>query len=92
MENKALLLVAMAAQGTRTHVRLGAGHSGDPHLPGQHCGNVEVCDVHMPCERRQPQRMLGAYFVHSFFSLYLKKMFVFFFFLILEYNCFTKLH
>lgn len=84
MKNNALLLVAMAAQGTHTHVRLGASHSGDPHLPGQHRGNVEVCDVHVPCERRGPQRMLGAYFVHSFF-LSLKKIFF-----ILKYNCFTK--
>lgn len=88
---KALLSVVLAAQGTHTHVRLGTGHSGDPHLPGQHCGDVEVCDVHVPCERRGHRecqtpfspaahrashlKYLGADFVHSFLLSLLKKMF-----------------
>lgn len=36
-----------------THVRLGASHGGDPPLLGQHRGDVEVCDVHMPWRERR---------------------------------------
>ena len=35
-----------------THVRLGAGHGGDPRLPGQHGSDVEVCDVHVSWRER----------------------------------------
>lgn len=37
-----------ATREARTHVRLGASHRGEPRLPGQHRGDVEVRDVHVP--------------------------------------------
>lgn len=43
----------MAMREAHTHVRLGAGHGGDPHLLGQHGSNVEVCDVHVSWGERQ---------------------------------------
>lgn len=43
------LALSTAAHGARTHVRLGARRRGEPRLPGQHRGDVEVCDVHVPC-------------------------------------------
>lgn len=44
-----------------THVRLGARYSGNPSLLGQQSGDVEVCDVHMPCGERKTGRMLNPF-------------------------------
>lgn len=52
-KTNALLWVQTAAPEAHTHVRLGAGHGGDLRLPGQHGGDVEVCDVHVPWRERR---------------------------------------
>lgn len=44
---------------THTHVRLGARHSGEPRLPGQHRRDVEVSDVHVPWRDKTPHRILS---------------------------------
>lgn len=52
MKDKSLLLSQDSHPRARTHVRLGAGHSGDASLPGQHGGDVEVRDVHVSWRER----------------------------------------
>lgn len=61
MENKSPALSHYGAHGAPTHVRLGAGHGGDPHLPGQHRGDVEVCDVHVPWQERRTTGNVSAF-------------------------------